>query len=95
MNKTTPADQPYLIRPCTVVFILLITLTILSWLIGKSGTSGLHVAMLVLLFALLKGLLIGDYFMGLRSVRGLWRWPIIIWLFVPGSLITWAFFISA
>ena len=60
-------------------------------MIGKAGLSGFHVAFLVLLFALLKGLLIGDYFMGLRSVRGPWRWPIIIWLLVPGSLITWAF----
>jgi hypothetical protein len=67
----------------------------MSWMIGKTGISGLHVAILVLLMALLKGLLIGDYFMGLRGIRGLWRWPIIIWLCVPGSLITWAFFITA
>ena len=60
-------------------------------MIGKSGISGFQIAFLVLLFALLKGLLIGDFFMGLRSVRGPWRWPIVIWLLIPGSLITWAF----
>ena len=49
----------------------------------------------MLLFALVKGLLIGDYYMGLGSVRGLWRWPIILWLFVPGVLIAWAFALAA
>jgi len=95
MKKTLSADQRYLIRPCTVVYVVLIALTIVTWMIGKSGISGLYVAILVLLFALLKGLLIGDYYMGLRGIRGLWRWPIILWLLVPGSLISWAFFVAA
>lgn len=95
MEKKIPADQRYLIRPCTVVYIALITLTIVTWMIGKSGASGLGIALLILLFALLKGLLIGDFYMGLGSIRGLWRWSIIIWLLVPGILITWAFFIAA
>jgi len=95
MKKTIPADQRYLIRPCTVVYVVLIALTIVTWMIGKTGISGQHVAILVLLFALLKGLLIGDYYMGLRGIRGFWRWPIILWLLVPGSLISWAFIIAA
>lgn len=40
--------------------------------------------------ALFKGQLIGDWFMGLRGVRGIWRWVIITWLFVFGGLITLA-----
>jgi hypothetical protein len=66
-------------------------LTVTTWLIGKANLSGLHVALLVLSFALFKGLLISDYYMGLKGVHGIWRWVIIIWLVVPGSMITWAF----
>ena len=95
MKNNTTSDQRYLIRPCTIVYIVLVGLTLVTWAIGKTGLSGLQVALLVLLLALVKGLLIGDYYMGLGSVRGLWRWPIVIWLFVPGSLITWAFVIAA
>jgi hypothetical protein len=51
----------------------------------------LHIALPVLFFALFKGLLIGDYYMGLKGVHGIWRWVIITWLAVPGSMITWAF----
>jgi len=94
MQQSIPPDQRYLIRPCTVVYVVLIALTITAWMIGKTGLSGLHVALLVLLSAMAKGLLIGDYYMGLKGIRGLWRWPIIVWLFVPGSLITWAFIIA-
>ena len=89
LRKST--DRQYLIRPCTVVYVLLMALTIVTWLIGKAGLSGINVSLLVLLFALIKGLLVGDYFMGLKTVRGIWRWPVILWLFIPGSLIAWAF----
>jgi hypothetical protein len=29
--------------------------------------------------------------MGLRGVRGIWRWVVLIWLAIPGGLITTAF----
>jgi hypothetical protein len=66
-------------------------LTVTTWLLGKAGLTGLHIALPVLFFALLKGVLIGDYYMGLKGVHGFWRWVIITWLVVPGSMITWAF----
>ena len=69
-------------------------LTCITWMIGKAGLSGLDISLLVLALALFKGLLVGDYFMGLRSVTGFWRLPILIWLLLPGGLITWAFLIS-
>ena len=61
---------------------------------GRSGLDGLGLALLVLLLALFKGQLIGDCFMGLRGVRGPWRWVVAIWLLVPGSLIALAFVLS-
>ena len=86
--------QGYLLRPCTVIYIVLMGLTFVTWAIGKAELSGLDISLLVLALALFKGLLIGDYFMGLRSVTGFWRLPVLIWLILPGGLITWAFLIS-
>jgi hypothetical protein len=45
----------------------------------------------VLGFGLVKGQLIGDFFMGLKDLRGLWRWVISLWLLIPGVLIATAF----
>ncbi len=98
MNQSTnisTAKSRYPVRPCTFIYILLMGLTVVTWMIGKAGLAGLDIALIVLSFALIKGLLIGDYYMGLRGIKGIWRWVIIIWLVIPGSLITWAFVISS
>jgi len=92
MNRSEPTRQ--LIRPCTLVYALLVLLTLVTWGIGRVGLGGLPVALLVLGFALLKGHLIGDWFMGLHGVRGIWRWVVIIWLVIPGGLITLAFVLA-
>lgn len=91
---STQQSTSQLIRPCTLVFLLLVALTVTTWAIGRSGLSGLGLAMLVLGLALLKGHLVGDWFMGLRGLRGIWRWVVVIWLLIPGGLISVAFYFS-
>jgi hypothetical protein len=76
------------------VWLLMLGLTLLTWLIGRAGWGGIEVSLTVLGFALIKGQLVGDWFMGLRQVRGGWRWPVSLWLLVPGSLITVAFVLA-
>ncbi|WP_456413776.1 cytochrome C oxidase subunit IV family protein [Thiolapillus sp.] len=85
----------YLIRPCTWIFLLLMGLTVVTWFIGVNQFSGLQISLMALGIALLKGQLIGDYFMGLRQVSGFWRWAVAIWLLLIGSLIGYAFYMSA
>jgi hypothetical protein len=68
-----------------------VLLTVVTWAVGKAGLQGLPVALLVLFLALLKGQLIGDWFMDLRGRAGIWRWIIVLWLFIPGVLIATAF----
>ncbi|WP_456407446.1 cytochrome C oxidase subunit IV family protein [Thiolapillus sp.] len=82
------------IRPCTWTFLLLMGLTLITWFIGVQQFSGLQISLMVLGIALIKGKLIGDYFMGLKQVSGIWRWVITIWLLLAGSLISYAFYIS-
>ena len=91
---TTREGDNRLIRPCTLVYGVLMLLTLVTWAIGRTGMSGLGLSLLVLGFALLKGQLIGDWFMGLRGVRGIWRWVVVIWLVIPGALISVAFALS-
>ena len=83
------------IRPCTWVYLLLMAFTFITYLVGQSGYSGLVISLLVLLLALIKGQLVGAYFMGLGRLRGLWHWPVFVWLFIPGILISTAFYLSA
>lgn len=90
MHKRTVAG----IRACTWVWLIMMLLTLITWGIGRSGPGGLELSLLVLGFALLKGWMLGEYFMGLKRVRGLWRWPVALWLAVPGGLITTAFVLA-
>lgn len=92
MNDVSARHPP--IRTCTLVYGVMLLLTLVTWGIGVTGMSGLAVSLLVLVFALVKGQLVGDWFMGLRRVRGWWRWVVFVWLLVPGSLITIAFVLS-
>ena len=92
MTMVTAGGQ--LIRPCTRVYLVLVLLTLTTWVVGTVGLGGLPVSMLLLVIALLKGHLIGDWFMGLRAIRGVWRWVVAIWLLIPGGLISIAFVLS-
>lgn len=83
------------LRPCTLVYLAMIGLTLVTFGIGAAGLGGLEVSLTVLAFALIKGQMLGDYFMGLKGLSGPWRWVIFLWLFVPGTLITAAFILSA
>jgi len=94
MSQVKRARRVLGIRPCTWVYLFLITFTFVTFLVGKMGIASLHVSLLILLLALIKGHLVGRYFMGLGAVRGPWRWPVSIWLLVPGLLISTAFYLS-
>jgi len=90
-----PVDMQRHIRPCTLVYLFLVGLTLITWVVGRLDRQGLGVTFFVLGLALLKGQLIGDAFMGLRHVRGFWRWTILTWLAGVGALVGVAFFLSS
>lgn len=66
-------------------------LTLVTFGIGVAGLGGPGVSLLVVAFALIKGQMVGDYFMGLKGLRGFWRWVISLWLLILGALIAIAF----
>lgn len=83
------------LRVCTWTWLVMLALTMVTWIIGRLGLGGLGVSLTVLAFALIKGQMIGDWFMGLRQVRGPWRWPVVVWLLLVGGTIATAFTLSA
>ena len=87
----SPTNKSRGLRPCTIVYLFLMALTGVTYMVGQLGLTGLSAALPILFLALLKGQLVGDYFMGLKNVRGLWRWVVFLWLLIPGTLITIAF----
>jgi cytochrome c oxidase subunit IV len=50
------------LRACTWVWILMMMLSLATYIIGQQGLSGLRISLLVLAFALLKGQLVSTYF---------------------------------
>jgi cytochrome c oxidase subunit IV len=82
------------LRACTWVWLILLFLTGVTYVIGQQGLGGPGIALTVLGLALFKGHLVGAWFMGLNRVRGFWRWPVTLWLVIPGGLISIAFLLS-
>lgn len=91
MNEQTKTTS---IGFVSVIYALLVSLTLVTWFMGQSGLQGLSLSMLVLAIALFKAQLVGDYFMQLKPLRGIWRWVVSLWLLIPGSLIAVAFYLS-
>ena len=83
------------LRPCTWVYLAMLGLTLVTFAIGAAGLGGLTVSLAVLGLALVKGQMVGDYFMGLKAIQGPWRWVVALWLLLPGALIGVAFTLAS
>ena len=69
-------------------------LTLATWAFGRTEIMGHGIALPVLAIALFKGHLVGDWFMGLRQVRGPWRWAVVSWLLLTGGSVAIAFLLT-
>ncbi len=76
-------------KKLTIIWIILVVLTLITATIGVLELSGLYIVGFVLLTIIIKGQLIIDHFMGLRRVRGFWRLAMLGFVFViPGIIYT-------
>lgn len=89
------AQKPHFIRPCTVIWLLLMALTVTTYLIGEAGLGGLAIMFTVLGTAAIKVQMVANYFMGLRRTRWLWRGIVLGWLLLVTGLITVAYLTTA
>jgi cytochrome c oxidase subunit IV len=83
--------KPRFIRPCTLIWLVLMLLTVTTYGIGEAGLGGLTIMLIVLGTAVIKVQMIANYFMGLRRTRWLWRGIVLGWLLLVTGLITVAY----
>lgn len=67
-------------RIARIAWVVLCLLTLATWAVGRAGLYGPAIVALLLLSVLVKGQVVIDVFMGLRGVRGPWRWLVSGWL---------------
>lgn len=73
----------------TVIWIILMVLTLTTAYVGYLQLSGLTIVGFLLLTVTVKGQLVIDYYIGLKNVRGFWRLAMLGFVYViPGIIFT-------
>lgn len=80
-----------LLHSSTIVWLILMLLTTATYLLSLLGMEGNRLIISVLLFALIKGSLVIDWYMGLRWVSGYWQPMLRLYLVTIGTCIIVAF----
>lgn len=80
-------------RFATLIWLVLVILTIVTFCIGERIAAGSMVMMSVLVISLIKGQLIANYFMGLRHVSWVWRGIILGYFVIVGGMVAVAYLI--
>lgn len=75
------------------VWVILIVLTVFAFLLGYLKYVSTALVAVLLITTFLKGVLVTDYFMGLKDVKLKYRLIPIIWLLVVISLIAVAYYL--
>lgn len=83
--------KPHFIRPCTLIWLILMLLTGTTYVIGEAGLGGYAIMFAILGTAVVKVQMVASYFMGLRRTRWLWRGIVLGWLLLVTGLIMIAY----
>ena len=75
----------------TVIWLILVVLTIATFNIGEVGLAGKNTMLLLLAIAMVKSQMVANYFMGLRKTRLLWRGIMLGYFVLVGGLIAIAY----
>jgi len=78
----------------TMIWLLLLVLTLATFGIGEAGLAGRGVMLGLLGIALVKGQVVANYFMGLRYAGWLWRSIILGYFLIVGGMIAIAYLIG-
>lgn len=78
-------------RPCTLVWLVMMLLTVATYSIGEAGMGGTTIVLVVLGIAVIKVQIVANYFMDLRHTRWLWRGIVLGWLMLVAGLIAIAY----
>jgi cytochrome c oxidase subunit IV len=75
----------------TVIWLVLIALTFMTFSLGETGMSGKYVMLTLLTITMIKSQLVANYFMALRKTKLLWRAIMFGYFIIVGSLIALAY----
>ncbi len=78
----------------TLIWIILILLTLSSSLVAYFELSGLYIVGFVLLTVSIKGQLIIDHYMGMKNVRGFWRFSLLGFIIVIPLVVFVGYYLS-
>lgn len=89
-----PNSQPQSNLLSTVIWLLLVALTIATFSIGEAALAGSNVMLTLLAICMVKGQMVANYFMGLRQTRLLWRGIMLGYFVIVGGLIALAYLMA-
>ena len=75
----------------TVIWLILVALTLATWRIGEAGMVGKSAMLLLLFIAMIKSQMVANYFMALQHTRLLWRGIMFGYFVIVGGLIALAY----
>ena len=75
----------------TVIWLVLVALTIVTFSLGEAGMSGKGVMLTLLAITMIKSQLVANYFMALRKTKFLWRAIMFGYFIIVGGLIAMAY----
>jgi cytochrome c oxidase subunit IV len=83
--------KPQLNLFSTIIWLVLVALTLTTFSLGEAGLSGKGVMLTLLAITMIKSQLVANYFMGLRKTRLLWRAIMLGYFLIVGGLIALAY----
>jgi hypothetical protein len=81
-------------RFSSIIWLLLVVLTIATFNIGESGLSGKSTVFMLLAITMIKSQMVANYFMGLSHVKLFWRLIMFGYFLIVGGLIAIAYLIG-
>ena len=78
----------------TVIWLLLVALTVATFSIGEAGMAGRNIMLILLLIAMIKSQMVANYFMALRQTKLIWRLVMLLYFVIVGGLIALAYLIG-
>ncbi|OGV75435.1 MAG: hypothetical protein A3I83_01625 [Methylotenera sp. RIFCSPLOWO2_02_FULL_45_14] len=84
-------SQPQTNLFSTIIWLLLIALTIATFSIGEVDLSGKNTMLMLLVIAMIKSQMVANYFMGLHRTRLLWRGIMFGYFVIVGGSIALAY----
>jgi len=87
-----PTSQSILFS--TVIWLLLVALTVATFSIGEAGMAGKNIMLILLSIAMIKSQMVANYFMALRQTKLIWRLVMLLYFVIVGGLIALAYLIG-